>query len=42
MRDPLKQDYFSIVDRLDGSQAAPSLAAWQAERRAGGQPATLQ
>ena len=42
MSDPLKQDYFSIVDRLDGSQAAPSLAAWQAERRAAGQPPTLQ
>jgi ABC-type branched-subunit amino acid transport system substrate-binding protein len=42
MSDPLKQDYFSIVDRLDGSQTAPNLAAWQTERRAAGQPPTLQ
>jgi branched-chain amino acid transport system substrate-binding protein len=42
MLDPYKQDYFSIVDRLDASQAAPDLADWQAERQAAGQPLTLQ
>ncbi len=42
LKDPLKQDYFEIVDRLDASSALPSLAQWQAERRAGGQPPTLQ
>ncbi|WP_277374256.1 substrate-binding protein [Pseudomonas sp. AA-38] len=42
LKDPLKQDYFEIVDRLDASTALPSLADWQAERRAGGQPLTLQ
>jgi ABC-type branched-subunit amino acid transport system substrate-binding protein len=42
LKDPLKQDYFEIVERLDASQAAPSLAEWQAERRAAGQPLTLQ
>lgn len=42
MKDPFKQDYFAIVDRLDASQAAPSLAEWQAERKAAGQPLTLQ
>lgn len=42
LKDPLKQDYFEIVDRLDSSSALPSLAEWQAERRAGGQPLTLQ
>ncbi|WP_300654870.1 substrate-binding protein [Pseudomonas sp.] len=42
LKDPLKQDYFEIVDRLDANQAAPSLAEWQAERRAAGQPLTLQ
>ena len=40
--DRFKQDYFSIVDRLDVSQAAPNLADWQAERRAAGQPLPLQ
>lgn len=42
LKDPLKQDYFEIVDRLDASSALPSLAQWQDERRAGGQPPTLQ
>ena len=42
MKDPLKQDYFEIVGRLDGAQAAQTLAEWQAERRAAGQPPTLQ
>ncbi|MHA6492812.1 substrate-binding protein [Pseudomonas borbori] len=42
LKDPLKQDYFEIVDRLDANQAAPSLAEWQSERKAAGQPLTLQ
>lgn len=42
LKDPLKQDYFEIVDRLDASSALPSLVQWQEERRAGGQPPTLQ
>ncbi|PNG12075.1 ABC transporter substrate-binding protein [Stutzerimonas stutzeri] len=42
LKDRFKQDYFDIVHRLTGEQAAPSLAAWQAERRAAGQPLTLQ
>ena len=42
LKDPLKQDYFDIVDRLDADAALPNLAQWQAERRAGGQPLTLQ
>ena len=42
MKDRLKQDYFDIVHQLDGVQAAPSLAEWQAERRAAGKPTTLQ
>ncbi len=42
LKDPLKQDYFEIVDRLDANSALPSLAQWQAERSAGGQPPTLQ
>lgn len=42
LKDPLKQDYFEIVDRLDASAALPSLNEWQAERRAGGQPLTSQ
>ena len=42
LKDPLKQDYFAIVDRLDASQTSPDLAQWQAERRAAGQPLTLQ
>ncbi len=42
MKDRLKQDYFDIVHQLDGEQAAPSLAEWQAERRAAGKPTTLQ
>ena len=42
LKDRFKQDYFDIVHRLTGEQAAPSLAEWQAERRAAGQPLTLQ
>ena len=42
MKDRFKQDYFEIVDRMSGDQAAPSLAEWQAERREARQPITLQ
>ncbi|HSC83377.1 MAG TPA: ABC transporter substrate-binding protein [Pseudomonas sp.] len=42
MQDALRQDYFEIVHQLDGAQAAPSLAEWQAERHAANQPNTLQ
>nr|WP_298169162.1 ABC transporter substrate-binding protein [uncultured Pseudomonas sp.] len=42
MKDHFKQDYFEIVDRMSGDQAAPSLAEWQAERRDARQPITLQ
>jgi branched-chain amino acid transport system substrate-binding protein len=42
MLDPFKQDFFNIVDRLDQSQAVPSLEDWRAERTAAGQPLTLQ
>ncbi len=42
MKGAQRQDYFDIIQQLDGSQAAPSLAQWQAERRAAGQPLTLQ
>ncbi|WP_313505774.1 ABC transporter substrate-binding protein [Stutzerimonas kunmingensis] len=42
LKDRFKQDYFEIVHRLSGEQAAPTLAEWQEERRAGGQPARLQ
>lgn len=42
LKDRFKQDYFEIVHRLSGEQAAPTLAEWQEERRAAGQPARLQ
>ena len=42
MKGAQRQDYFDIIHQLDGQQAAPSLAEWQAERRATGQPPTLQ
>lgn len=42
MKDQFKQDYFEIVDRMSGDRAAPTLAEWQAERKAAGQPITLQ
>ncbi len=43
LKDRFKQDYFEIVHRLSGEQAAaPSLVEWQAERRAGGQALALQ
>ncbi|MBU3057777.1 ABC transporter substrate-binding protein [Pseudomonas indica] len=32
MRDPYKQDYFSIIHRMTGEQAAPTLEDWQQER----------
>lgn len=42
LKDPLHQDFFEIVHHLDGEQSAPGLSDWQAERRAAGQPETLQ
>ncbi|QCT95736.1 ABC transporter substrate-binding protein [Stutzerimonas degradans] len=42
LRDRFKQDYFEIVHRLDGDQAAPTLAQWQEERRSAGQANALQ
>lgn len=42
LKDRFKQDYFEIVHRLSGEQAAPTLAEWQDERRAGNQPLKLQ
>ena len=42
MKGAQRQDYFDIIHQLDGQHAAPSLAEWQAERRATGQPTTLQ
>ncbi|EWC39267.1 branched-chain amino acid ABC transporter substrate-binding protein [Stutzerimonas stutzeri KOS6] len=42
LKDRFKQDYFEIVHRLSGAQAAPSLTEWQEERRAAGQPTKLQ
>lgn len=42
MKDPFKQDYFEIIGKLDGAQAAQTLEEWQAERRAAGQPLALQ
>ena len=42
IKDPLHQDFFEIVHHLDGEQGALSLSEWQAERRAAGQPETLQ
>jgi hypothetical protein len=32
MRDPLKQDYFEIIHRLRGDQAAVALEDWEQER----------
>lgn len=42
LKDRFKQDYFEIVHRLTGVQAAPALSQWQAERLVAGQPPTLQ
>jgi len=39
MQDRFKQDYFTIIHRLDGEEAAPSLDDWQQER---GEELTLQ
>lgn len=35
MQDPLKQDYFEVVHRMDGDMAAPTLTEWQEERGVG-------
>ncbi|MGE4404213.1 ABC transporter substrate-binding protein [Pseudomonas sp.] len=32
MQDRFKQDYFTIIHRMDGDEAAPSLEDWQQER----------
>lgn len=42
LRDPLHQDYFEIIEHMDGNEAAPTLAEWQAERKEAGKPLTLQ
>ncbi|MET1080791.1 MAG: ABC transporter substrate-binding protein [Pseudomonas sp.] len=42
MKDPFKQDYFEIVDRMEGAQAAPSLDEWHSERRAAAKSTLLQ
>lgn len=42
LRDALHQDYFDILEQMDGNQAAPTLAEWQAERQSAGKPLTLQ
>jgi branched-chain amino acid transport system substrate-binding protein len=42
LKDRFKQDYFEIVHRLTGDQAAPTHAEWQAERRTAGQTLALQ
>jgi branched-chain amino acid transport system substrate-binding protein len=39
MNDPFKQNYFEIIHRMAGDQAAPSLDDWQQER---GEELTLQ
>src|SRR5690606_37296938 len=40
--DPMKQDYFQILESMAGEQAAQSHAEWLAERRAHGKPETLE
>ncbi|UXJ50205.1 ABC transporter substrate-binding protein [Pseudomonas citronellolis] len=35
MKDPLKQDYFEVVHRMDGDLAAPTLTEWQEARGVG-------
>lgn len=42
LKDPLKQDYFEIVDQMDGAQAVPSRDEWLAERQAAGKTPALQ
>lgn len=39
MQDLLKQDYFEIIHRMDGEDAAPSQDEWQQQR---GEQLTLQ
>lgn len=41
LKDPLKQDYFEIVERLSASETLPTLEQWQAERQSAGQPRQL-
>ena len=42
MQEGSRQDYYEIVARMPGEQAAPTLAEWQAQRRAAGRPPRLQ
>ncbi len=42
LQDAFKQDYFEIVHKLPGEQAAQTHAEWQAERKLAGQPTTLR
>ncbi|KAF0808725.1 extracellular ligand-binding receptor [Alcanivorax sp. S71-1-4] len=42
LNDPMKQDYFQILESMSGEDAAQSHAEWLAERRAQGKPETLQ
>lgn len=42
LQDPFHQDYFEIVHRLSGEEAVQSQAQWEQERKAAGQPLTLQ
>ncbi len=42
LKDRFKQDYFEIVHRLSGEQAAPTLAQWQQERQSAGLSTKLE
>ena len=42
MQERSRQDYYEIVARMSGEQAAPTLAEWQAQRSAAGKPPKLQ
>lgn len=42
MQEGSRQDYYEIVARMPGEQAAPTLAEWQAQRREAGRPLRLQ
>ncbi len=42
MQEGSRQDYYEIVARMPGEQAAPTLAEWQAQRREAGRPPRLQ
>lgn len=42
MQEGSRQDYYEIVARMPGEQAAPTLAEWHAQRREAGRPPRLQ